>query len=78
MITKKICLSHHYNGSNRFLFVDATKIYQFKARDYGIEPYLLCLGNISKDFAANNLKKIYKIMLGFITKCLLDYQALAE
>ena len=30
---KKFCLSLHYNGSNRFLFVNATKIYQFKAID---------------------------------------------
>ena len=26
----KFCLSLHYNGSNSFLFVNATKIYQFK------------------------------------------------
>ena len=26
-------LSMHYNGSNIFLFVNATKIYQFKAKD---------------------------------------------
>ena len=25
----KFCLSLHYNGSNCFLFVNATKIYQF-------------------------------------------------
>ena len=29
---RKICLSLHYNGSNSFLFVSATKIYQFKAK----------------------------------------------
>ena len=28
---KKFCLSLHYNGSTSFLFVNATKIYQFKA-----------------------------------------------
>ena len=26
----KFCLSLHYNGSNSFLFVNATKIYQLK------------------------------------------------
>ena len=30
---RKFCLSLHYNGSNCVLFVNATKIYQFKARD---------------------------------------------
>ena len=30
---RKFCLSLHYNGSNSFLFVIATKIYQFKAKD---------------------------------------------
>ena len=30
---RKFCLSLHYNWSNSFLFVNATKIYQFKAND---------------------------------------------
>ena len=54
---RKFCLSLHYNGSNSFLFVNATKIYQFKAKDSEIKKYSLCLGNISGDFAANNMKK---------------------
>ena len=29
---KRFVLSVHYNGSNNFLFANATKIYQFKAR----------------------------------------------
>ena len=29
----KFCLSLHYNGSNSSLFVNATKVYQFKAKD---------------------------------------------
>ena len=47
---KRYVLSH-YNGSNSFLFVNATKIYQFKAKNSEIKVYALCLGNISKDFA---------------------------
>ena len=31
---KKSCLSLHYIGSNSFLFVNATKIYQFKPKDF--------------------------------------------
>ena len=53
----KFCLSLHYNGSNSFLFVNATKIYQFKAKDSEIKKYPLCLGNISGDFSAKIMKK---------------------
>ena len=38
------------------LFVNATKIYQFKAKYSEIEDYKLCLGNISKDFTINDMK----------------------
>ena len=34
---RKSCVSLHYNGSNSFLFVNATKIYQFKAKDSEIK-----------------------------------------
>ena len=34
---RKFCLGLHYNGSNSFLFVSATKIYQFKAKDSEIK-----------------------------------------
>ena len=51
---KRFALSLHYNGSNSFLFVNATKIYQFKTKDSEINDYALCLGNISKDFIINN------------------------
>ena len=54
---KRSVLSLHYHGSNRFLFVDATKKDQFKVKDSETKDYTPCLGNISKDFAINNLKK---------------------
>ena len=44
---KRFVLSLHYNGSKSFLFVNATKICQFKAKDSEIKGYTLCLGNIS-------------------------------
>ena len=53
----KFCWSLLYNGSNSFLFVNATKIYQFKAKDYEIKRYPLCLGNISGNFSANSMEK---------------------
>ena len=48
----------HYNGRNSFLFVDAAKISQFKVNESEIKDYALCLGNISKDFTTNNIKKL--------------------
>ena len=54
---KFFCLNLHYNGSNSFLFVNATKIYQFKAKDSEIKKYPLGLGNISKGFSVSNMKK---------------------
>ena len=53
----RFVLSLHYNGSNSFLFVNGTKIYQFKAKDSEIKDYALCLDNISKDFTINNMEK---------------------
>ena len=53
---KRFVLSLHYKGSNSLLFVDATKIYQFKTKDSEIKDYTLCLGNILKDFTSNNMK----------------------
>ena len=50
-------LSLHYNRSNSFLFVNATKVYQFKAKGSEVKDYALCLGNVSKDFTINNMKK---------------------
>ena len=53
---KRCVLSLHYNGSSSFLFVNAAKIYQFKAKDSEIKDYALCLDNISKYFTINNMK----------------------
>ena len=47
----------HYNGSKNFLFVNATKLYQSKAKNSEIKDYPLCLGNVLKDFTINNIKK---------------------
>ena len=45
-LRKRVVLSLHYNGSNSFLFVNDTKIYQFKAKDSETKDDTLCLGNI--------------------------------
>ena len=54
---KKFCLSLHYNGANNDLFVNGTEIYKFKAKDSEIVASPLCLGNISKDWSTDNMKK---------------------
>ena len=54
---QNLVLSLHYYGSKKFLFVNATKTYHFKAKDSELKLYSLYLGNISKDFTINNIKK---------------------
>ena len=54
---QKFCLSLHYNGTNSYLFVNVTKNYKFKVKDSEIVAAPLCLGNISKDWSADNMKK---------------------
>ena len=53
---KRFVLSLHYNGSNSFWFVNTTKLY-LKAKNSEIKDYALCLGNTSKDFTVNYLRK---------------------
>ena len=54
---KKFCLSLHYNEANSYLLVNGTEIYKFKAKDTKIVAIPLCLGNISKDWSIDNMKK---------------------
>ena len=54
---KRFVLSLHYNEDNSYLFVNGTEVHKFKAKDSEIVPYLICLGNISKDFSVNNMNK---------------------
>ena len=54
---KKFCLSLHYNGRNNYLFVNGTEIIKFKAKRSKIVASPLCLGNISKDWSTDNMKK---------------------
>ena len=54
---KKFCLSLHYNGANGYLFVNGTETIKFKAKDSEIVTTPLSLGNISKDWSIDNMKK---------------------
>ena len=54
---KKFCLSLHYNGTNSYLFVNGMEIIKLKAKDSEIVLSPLCLGNVSKDWSINDMKK---------------------
>ena len=47
----------HYNRASSYLSVNGAEIYNFKAKDSEIVASPLCLGNISKDWSIDNMKK---------------------
>ena len=71
---KKCCLSLHYNGVNSYLFVNGTEIIKFKAKDSEIVASPLCLGNISKDWSTDNMKKTG--LTGYVYDFSADYNAI--
>ena len=70
---KKFCLSLHYNGENSYLFVNGTEIYKIKAKDSEIAASPLRLGNISKDWSTDNMKKTG--FNGYVYDFNVDYDA---
>ena len=54
---KKSFLSLHYNAANSYSLVNGTEVRKFKAKDSEIVASPLCLGNVSKDFSVDNMKK---------------------
>ena len=75
VIKKKFCLSLHCNGGNSYLFVNGAEIYKFKGKDSEILANPLCLGNISKDWSPDNMKKTE--FNGYIYDFSVDYNAFA-
>ena len=75
MTKKKFCLSLHYNGANSYLFVNGTEIYKFKAKDSEIVATALCLGNISKNWSVDNMKRTG--FHGYVYDFSVDYDATA-
>ena len=53
---KRFVLGLHHNGSNSFSFVNATKVYQFKAKTQKYK-IMHCFGHVSKDFTIKSTKK---------------------
>ena len=72
---KKFCLSLHYNGANSYLFVNGTEIIKFKAKDSEIFIGLICLGNISRDWSVDNMKKTG--FTGYVWDFGVDYDPVA-
>ena len=69
----QFCLRLHYNGANSYLFVNGIEIYKFKAKDSEIVASPLCLGNISKDWSTDNMKKTG--FNGYVYDFSVDYDA---
>ena len=65
----------HYNGANSYLFDNGTETIKFIAKDSEITLYPLWLGNISKYWSVDNMKKDWTktLCLGFSV----DYNAIA-
>ena len=73
---KRFVFSLHYNGSNSFLFVSATKVCQFKGKVSEIKNYSLCFGNVSKYFTISNVKKTWlKVVLKL---CSVDFNPIDD
>ena len=64
-------MSLHYNGADSYLFVKSTKIHKFKSKVSEIIANSLFLGNISKDWSINNMKKTG--LKGVAYDCSVDY-----
>ena len=70
---KKFCLSLHYNGANSYLFVNGTEIYKFKETHSENVATPLCLGNISKNWPADIMKRTG--FNGYVYDFSVDYDA---
>ena len=61
--------------SKLLLFVNGTKIIKFKAKDSNIVSTPLCLGNISKDWSDDNMRRTG--FNGYVYDFSVDYDASA-
>ena len=76
-VTKKgFCLSSYYSGANSYLFVNVKEIVKFNAKVSAIVAIALCLGNISKDWSVDNMKKTG--LNGYVHEFSVDYETFAN
>ena len=68
-------MSLHYSGANSYLFVNGAEIYKFKAEDSEILVGAICLGNISKDWSVENVKKTG--LNGYVYDFSVDYDPIS-
>ena len=73
---KKLCLLLHYSGVNSYIFVNVVEIQKFKAKDSEPNAAPICLGNASKDFSVDNMKKTG--LHGYVDNFSADYDAIAD
>ena len=64
----------HYSGANSYLFLNATEIHKLKPKDSEIVAFPLCLGNISKEWSVDNMKKTE--LNGYVYDFSVDYDAI--
>ena len=64
-----------YNKENGYLLVNGTEIIKFKSQDPEILPYPLCLGNISREWSVDDMKKTG--LNGYAYDFNVDYDAIA-
>ena len=64
-----------YNKENGYLLVNRTEIIKFKSQDPEILPYPLCLGNISREWSVDDMKKTG--LNGYAYDFNVDYDAIA-
>ena len=64
----------YYNGANSYSFVNGTEIYKFKAKDSEVSVGPICLGNISKDWPVDDMKKTG--FTGYVYDFSVDYKTI--
>ena len=65
----------HYNGANSYLLVNGKGSHKFRTKVSEIVATPLCLGNISKDWSVDNMKKTR--LNGYVYDFSADYNAIA-
>ena len=81
-LQNKFYLRLSYNEVNIYIFVNGVEICKFKAKDFEINAFQLCLCNISKDFSVNNMKMtelyghVYDLSLILIVLMLMIFRIL--
>ena len=71
---KKFCLGLNYNRVNSYIIANGVEIYKSNTKHFEKNAAPLCLGNISKDFSVDNMKK--SGLCGYVYDFLVDYDSI--